>query len=153
MLDQMVLFLHLTWWSTWWLTWWPTTWPVWPKWQWVGAVLGLLVMMPTQAESKLPFASPTPTITTLDVPPVPDDVQEILRPWQNVRNAQLWGWWDDSILITTRFGETNQLHAVRSPLGMRRQLSFLREPVAQVFPPPTTDAGGVPLIVGGVLLR
>lgn len=140
MLDQMVLFLRLIWWSTWWST-------TWPKWRWVGTVLGLLVMMPTQAESTLPFASPTPTITTLEVPPVPDSVLEILRPWQNVRSAELWGWWDDSILITTRFGEMNQLHAVRSPLGMRRQLSFLREPVAQVFPPPTTDAGGVVLLV------
>ena len=111
----------------------------------LAALLGLT--MPVQAQSALAFASPTPSITTLNVPPVPDSVLEILRPWQNVRSAQLWGWWDESILITTRFGETNQLHVVRSPLGMRRQLSFLREPVAQVFPPPATTAGGVVLLV------
>jgi len=100
-----------------------------------------------QAEPALPFMSPTPSIRTLDVPPIPDHVFETLRPWQNVRSARLWGWWDESILITTRFSETNQLHAVQSPLGMRRQLSFLREPVAQVFPPPATVAGGVVLLV------
>ncbi len=118
-----------------------------------GAILGLFMTAlaqadaQAQAEQALPFVSPTPTIRTLDVPPIPGHVSEILRPWQNVRSARLWGWWDESILITTRFSETNQLHAVRSPLGMRRQISFLKEPVAQVFPPPSTEAGGVVLLV------
>lgn len=132
MLEQMVLLFRAKWWH---------------KSRLAGVVLGMVLSMPSQADSALPFANPTPTIATLDVPPVPDSVLELLRPWQNVRSAQLWGWWDDAILITTRFGETHQLHAVRSPLGMRRQLSFLREPVAQVFPPPATTAGGVVLLV------
>jgi acetyl esterase/lipase len=33
---------------------------------------------------------------------------------------------DGSMLIATRFGETQQIHRLRSPLGMREQLSFER---------------------------
>jgi dipeptidyl aminopeptidase/acylaminoacyl peptidase len=35
------------------------------------------------------------------------------------------------LLITTRFGEAEQLHLVERPAGERRQLTFLREPVTQ----------------------
>src|SRR5580692_4957181 len=40
------------------------------------------------------------------------------------------------LLIETRFGDVDQLHLVERPGGERRQLTFLREPVAQaVFSP------------------
>src|SRR5580692_7783458 len=40
------------------------------------------------------------------------------------------------LLIATRFGDVDQLHLVERPGGERRQLTFLREPVAQaVFSP------------------
>jgi dipeptidyl aminopeptidase/acylaminoacyl peptidase len=40
------------------------------------------------------------------------------------------------LLITTRFGDVDQLHLVERPGGERRQLTFLREPVAHaVFSP------------------
>jgi dipeptidyl aminopeptidase/acylaminoacyl peptidase len=35
------------------------------------------------------------------------------------------------LLITTRFGDVDQLHLVERPAGERRQLTFLREPVTQ----------------------
>ena len=34
-----------------------------------------------------------------------------------------------SLLVSTRLGNTNQLHHVASPLGMRRQITFFDEPV------------------------
>ena len=47
------------------------------------------------------------------------------------RTAGFAGWnaADRSMLIATRFGNTNQLHTVAAPLGMRRQISFEVEPV------------------------
>src|SRR3979409_393326 len=35
------------------------------------------------------------------------------------------------LLITTRFGDVDQLHLVERPAGERRQLTFLREPISQ----------------------
>jgi pimeloyl-ACP methyl ester carboxylesterase len=41
------------------------------------------------------------------------------------RSAQFVDWLSDgSLLISTRFGETEQIHRVRAPLGMREQVSF-----------------------------
>ena len=40
------------------------------------------------------------------------------------------------LLISTRFGDVDQLHLVERPAGERRQLTFLREPISQaVFSP------------------
>ena len=51
------------------------------------------------------------------------------------RTAGFAGWnaADKSMLISTRFGNTNQLHTVAAPLGMRRQISFEAEPVARRY--------------------
>ena len=35
------------------------------------------------------------------------------------------------MLISTRFGDTNQLHVVAAPMGARTQLTFGREPIVQ----------------------
>ena len=87
------------------------------------------------------------------VPDLPPALVERLRPYQNTRSASLQDWLADGsgILITTRFGETNQVHLVSSPKGDRRQLTFYPEPIleATVSPDAAThgflflkDAGG-----------
>lgn len=43
------------------------------------------------------------------------------------------------LLIVTRFGETDQLHLVDHPLGERRQITFLREPITQAAFSPDTN--------------
>ncbi|MCC7376236.1 MAG: S9 family peptidase [Verrucomicrobiales bacterium] len=48
------------------------------------------------------------------------------------------------VLITTRFGETAQLHLVQQPEGARRQLTFLKEPVSGGTFRPTQD--GQPIV-------
>jgi len=54
-----------------------------------------------------------------------------LRPYLQARSAELIGWLQDgSLLIATRFGDVQQVHRVRSPLGMREQLSFAADGVA-----------------------
>jgi dipeptidyl aminopeptidase/acylaminoacyl peptidase len=46
------------------------------------------------------------------------------------------------LLIVTRFGETDQLHLVDRPMGERRQITFLREPIthAAFSPDPNRNA-------------
>jgi dipeptidyl aminopeptidase/acylaminoacyl peptidase len=76
-------------------------------------------------------------ITVENVPPVPDELADATRPYMEFRTADLLGWdaANRSILIATRFGSTNQLHVVASPMGARRQISFEDEPVtAHVSP-------------------
>lgn len=70
-------------------------------------------------------------IVTEDIPPIPDRIKERLLQYQNTRSAILQGWLPLShgILISTRFGETSQIHLVRKPKGARNQLTFYSEPV------------------------
>ena len=71
-------------------------------------------------------------LTIEGVPDTPPALRERLRLYQAVRGAGLLDWSPDGsgILISTRFGETNQLHRVDDPNGMRRQITFYDEPVA-----------------------
>jgi Tol biopolymer transport system component/acetyl esterase/lipase len=66
-----------------------------------------------------------------NIPEVPFSVITRLQAYQNVRAASFRDWLpqDGGILIRTRFGESSQIHAVESPGGMRRQITFFDEPV------------------------
>jgi dipeptidyl aminopeptidase/acylaminoacyl peptidase len=84
---------------------------------------------------------------TENVPPVPAELVERLNRYQNTRGAAFAGWLDDgSLIVTTRFGETNQAHRVRMPLGMREQLTFYPEPINAVETAPA--AGGKGFVFG-----
>jgi dipeptidyl aminopeptidase/acylaminoacyl peptidase len=68
-----------------------------------------------------------------NIPAPSAELLEQLNRYQNTRGANFAGWsGNDAILVTTRFGETNQVHVVRQPLGMREQLTFYREPTVAV---------------------
>ncbi|MEM9384767.1 MAG: prolyl oligopeptidase family serine peptidase [Pseudomonadota bacterium] len=91
---------------------------------------------------------------TESIPPIPAEVGERLRQYQNTRSAGLVGWvalGEDGygLMISTRFGETGQLHVVDHPGGTRRQITFFDEPVAGASLSPngrsvllTKDIGG-----------
>lgn len=70
-------------------------------------------------------------LVTENVPETPPALKDMLLQYQNVRGAAFADWTPDgkSILITTRFADTAQLHRVDMPLGLRRQLTFFAEPV------------------------
>jgi dipeptidyl aminopeptidase/acylaminoacyl peptidase len=81
---------------------------------------------------------PKPAALTADgLPAVPDELAARTRPYMEFRTAGFAGWnaADRSMLIATRFGNTNQLHTVASPMGMRRQISFEAEPVGGNWSP------------------
>lgn len=86
-----------------------------------------------------------------DVPAIPERLKQTLKRYQNVRSGSFRAWTADgeSILITTRFGDTTQLHRVDQAGGARFQLTFFDEPIGQVSRRPkghelafTMDAGG-----------
>lgn len=77
------------------------------------------------------------------VPEIPESLVARLQQYQNTRAAYLSGWVDDELLITTRFGDTYQLHRVANPRGARSQITFFNEPVSQAFLPTGSSHGFV----------
>ncbi|MDQ3483436.1 MAG: S9 family peptidase, partial [Pseudomonadota bacterium] len=90
------------------------------------------------------------TATLQNVPPIPDDIKASVQRYQNYREAVFQDWLPDgSMLVTTRFGATNQVHRVTAPGAARTQLTFFDEPVADAQAIPgtqrfilTRDTGG-----------
>ncbi|MCB9690939.1 MAG: S9 family peptidase [Alphaproteobacteria bacterium] len=98
-------------------------------------MLGFLVTMAWGAPERVQVGN----LVTEGVPEVPATVRERLRQYQNARSASLVDFdaSGGSVLVTTRFGETTQLHRVASPGAARTQLTFFDEPVYTVVPSPT----------------
>ena len=71
-------------------------------------------------------------LVTEGVPDTPPALSSRLAQYQNARSARLADWLPngDGLLITTRFGETTQLHRVAGPGAARQQLTFFDEPVS-----------------------
>ncbi|MGE0583395.1 MAG: prolyl oligopeptidase family serine peptidase [Steroidobacteraceae bacterium] len=89
-------------------------------------VLAALVALPAQAardeRGNLVFDG---------IPSVPAALAEQVSPWLHVRSAHFRGWLPDgSMLVATRFAETDQLHRVAAPLAAREQLTFGPEVLA-----------------------
>jgi len=66
-----------------------------------------------------------------NVPVAPPSIRESLARYQNARSASFGDWSPGGgMVITTRFGNTNQLHLVTAPGADRSQITFYDEPVA-----------------------
>jgi len=104
------------------------------------AALSLLVV-PASAQSPEPASTrQVGTATLQNVPPVPADISEAVQRYQNSRAATFQDWLPDGgMLITTRFGATNQLHRVAAPGADRTQVTFYAEPVASAVTIPAND--------------
>ena len=66
-----------------------------------------------------------------NIPDIPETISERLNQYQSTREAAVIDWFNegDGLLVSTRFGETAQLHFVGNAGGTRRQLTFFKEPV------------------------
>lgn len=86
-----------------------------------------------------------------DMPEIPADIVAELNRFQNVRAGNFRAWTKDGngLFISTRFGDTDQLHRVDMPGGARHQITFYDEPLGAVTSRPqesdliiTRDSGG-----------
>jgi dipeptidyl aminopeptidase/acylaminoacyl peptidase len=78
-----------------------------------------------------------------NLPAIPSELLDRLNQYQNTRGASFQGWLDNSsLLITTRFGDTAQVHRVTKPMGMREQLTFYSEPVSAATIQPLKSGKG-----------
>jgi len=72
-----------------------------------------------------------------NIPPTPPTLAESLRRYENARAAVFEDWLaDGSMLISTRFGQTAQIHRVKAPGAAREQITFYDEPVADALARP-----------------
>ncbi|HET7294273.1 MAG TPA: S9 family peptidase [Vicinamibacteria bacterium] len=76
------------------------------------------------------------------LPPIPAGIAETVGRYTEFRAASFAAWHPTKreMLISTRFGDTSQLHWVRAPGADRRQITFSREPVTSAAFP-RTDLG------------
>ena len=106
---------------------------------------------PSSVEGMQP-APGVPTLLQSGLPEIPAGLRERTDQYLNARQAVLADVSDDggTLLVSTRFASTAQLHVVEMPLGMRTQITFGSEPVTQAkFQPGDTrivwflrDVGG-----------
>lgn len=83
----------------------------------------------------VPRVVPGDNLVIDGVPPIPQELADRVGRYTEFRSARLLGWHPSrrEILISTRFGETAQLHHVQRPGGARRQLTFFRDRVTTGF--------------------
>lgn len=78
------------------------------------------------------FAAVPSNLVVENVPEFPPPLIEKIRPYLSARSAAIADWNPvrTEMLISTRFGETTQLHVVKMPGGARKQITFYSEAVS-----------------------
>ncbi|WP_156680150.1 S9 family peptidase [Sphingomonas profundi] len=112
---------------------------------------------PAAAPAQAPAAAPPPVekpaaLVADGIPPVPAALADRTRAYMEYRTAAFESWnpVDRSVLITTRFGNTAQVHGVKQPGAARTQLSFEADRIsAAAWAPGKGDVMVVQKDIGG----
>src|SRR6266702_8822771 len=103
-------------------------------------LLLVVALLPTTpARSQTATIPPGESLVTDGIPPIPANIAEAARRYSEFRTAAFWDWHPTrrEMIIGTRFGDSQQLHRVRSPGGDRTQLTFFPDPVSGASYQPT----------------
>ena len=95
-----------------------------------------LLLAAAPETSSVEGMQPVPSVPSLvasGLPPLPAELRARTGQYLNARAAALADVSEDggTLLISTRFASTSQLHVVETPLGMRTQITFGDEPVTR----------------------
>jgi len=106
-------------------------------------VLALLAPLAVRAQEKVERREEG-NLVIEGIPEIPQRVIDRMFQYQNTRGASVTGWSADGsgIYISTRFGETSQIHFVGMPGGARTQMTFFNEPVGGASVCPNRDRNG-----------
>lgn len=79
-----------------------------------------------------------------NIPEIPESLNERLNHYHNTRDAYVADWLNNGrgLLISTRFGESAQLHIVEKPGATRKQVTFFPEPIFSASVCPAPGANG-----------
>lgn len=116
-------------------------------------ILTALIMLPFLAGAQTgDIVVPGANLVTDGIPAIPAEIRQNMQRYSEARSAGFVDWHpkDQSMLISTRFGNTAQLHLVKMPMGSRKQMTFFEDAVGSGSFEPTTgryflfnkDAGG-----------
>ena len=105
-----------------------------------------LIALPAAAQGKREIGN----LVYDGAPETPAALKAAIAPYYNTRSAVFEDWLPDgSMLIATRFGDTQQIHRVTRPGGDRTQLTFFSEPVNSAQAVPGSQRFLYPRDVGG----
>lgn len=92
----------------------------------------IVVLSAESVFAQAPVLRPTDNLIAEGIPDIPATLADEVRRYTEARSASFVSWHPEreEMLISTRFGNTNQIHEVRFPGGARRQLTFFNEPIA-----------------------
>jgi len=103
----------------------------------IAAAVAVLLLPAVALSADAPARRQVGQLVYDNIPEGSADIREAMRRYSNARSAQFQDWLaDGSMLITTRFAETAQLHRVAAPGADRTQLTFFDEPVADAVAVP-----------------
>ncbi|MGH7539161.1 MAG: S9 family peptidase [Gemmatimonadales bacterium] len=105
--------------------------------------LALLLLGSTSVRAQQSTAlAPSDNLVIEGIPAIPATLPADVRRYTEARAASLSDWHPTrrEMLISTRFGNTAQVHVVRMPLGARTQLTFFEEPVGGARYDPRTGS-------------
>jgi dipeptidyl aminopeptidase/acylaminoacyl peptidase len=104
----------------------------------VAVMLAALLAAPS-AGAQVANLAPNENLVIDGIPPIPTSVVEAVGRYTESRAASLQSWHPTrrEMLILTRFGNTNQVHAVKMPGGDRGQLTFFPDRVQGASYEPT----------------
>ena len=118
-------------------------------WMACGLCLILVGVLPGQEAG---VVAPGDNLVVEGIPPVPAELAERANRYTELRYARLLDWHPTQreMLISTRFGDTNQVHRVAQPGGAREQVTFFADRVGSASYHPdkgdyfvfAKDAGG-----------
>jgi dipeptidyl aminopeptidase/acylaminoacyl peptidase len=105
------------------------------------AAVFLLLVQPSASSAEPDAIRPSDNLTTDGIPEIPAAIAEAVGRYTEFRSASLSGWHPTrrEMLISTRFGDTTQVHEVRKPGGARRQLTFFPDRVVGASWPRRSD--------------
>jgi dipeptidyl aminopeptidase/acylaminoacyl peptidase len=96
------------------------------------AVCLTLFLFPAPLPAQQGTIAPGDNLVVQGVPKIPASLAEAVRRYTDSRTAALADWHPTrrEMLITTRFGDTTQVHLVKFPGGARTQLTFFPDSIA-----------------------
>ena len=108
------------------------------------AVIALaLAPFPTQAQQPTPIRQERGNLVLEGIPSRDSQLAERLGLYRQSRQATFLDWLaDGAMLVSTRFGDVEQVHRIAAPLGMREQLTFYPDPVGTARAPRTAPVNG-----------
>ena len=116
------------------------------------SALALFALLPLAAAAQDGVITPGDNLVVQGVPPIPASLAAEVRRYTESRSANLLDWHPTrrEVLVSTRFGNTAQVHHVAMPGGARTQLTFGDEPITQALYEPRGNGSFLfPRDVGG----